>query len=459
MSSDNRAIRVRCRASFLGAEVPAVTPDPPVTAWRDVLPARDVPTVDRSVQFLRLLAGEVACSAQGSYDPSFPNCGWFLSAHMELSTTLWIRSGNGNGDGADLFMAVGGPPEEVTVQEQKWIDHVARAVRAFRNEPVPQRPWAAILGPVPEQAAHRLRLSDWPEILTTAVTVGPMTVVSHPTWVCQACPSPADRSQLYVTGFWPTVVTGTVSAYTSPGALEAAADDLARLCQLLGLATDWRWTSWLLPNLIDGVTHERLVDDWTMRMHSVWVNPRPAPERQPLTVPDWVHAAWDNLIVSRDECAGGLAAYDAALGHLTEGRASDAGARFVAVLESFSSGAENAKERLAQGIDHAALYLSCKADKRQLSETDRRLAEEVVMPGRRHGTVHRGQRFGSDQRLNQPVGVVSINGHPARAYEWRVENLHRLCRALMLRRLGAPADDPDAIVAFHRELDEGVIVL
>jgi hypothetical protein len=225
------------------------------------------------------------------------------------------------------------------------------------------------------------------------------------------------------------------------------------------LATDWRWGSWLLPQLTDGVAYEQLVDEWTTRMNSVWENPPPAPQVQTFALPDWVGNGWENIAAERGETASSLGAYDAALGHLTEGRASDAGARFVAVIESFSSGARNAKERLEQGIDHAALYLSGKEDCRQLTEAGRHLAEAIVMPRQRHGTVHRGQRFGTDQRLNQPIGMLSINGNPAGTYEWRVENLHRLCRALMLRRLGAPADAPDAIIALHRDLNEGVIMI
>ncbi|MFH8886271.1 hypothetical protein [Streptomyces californicus] len=277
-------------------------------------------------------------------------------------------------------------------------------------------------------------------------------------WVSRGYWHPADRSQFYAVGCWPVSVTGTVQAYYTQGAEDVAAGDLDRLCQLLSLATGWRWIHFLWPEV--GPRGQRPVcgpvDEWAERAAESPVQGLDAPEPTVLEIAEWVPAAWPKL--SSAARSGALEAYSSAICDITDGRPSAAGAQFMAVLEKLSregnAGGVDGEAARKRAVEMVAEFLFG-----SVTAEDKACAGEVMMYGRRSGTVHGGRRYGSEQRLNMPMRMHSLDGDPLTDYERQVERLRFVCQALLVKDLGGPLLDPAPVLQEMRHFEEGVIWL
>ncbi|MEU3399470.1 hypothetical protein [Streptomyces filamentosus] len=437
----------------------------PGARWRDIAPARLLPDGDTAVGFARHVYARVPGPyALGGQFAGVPGAIYITPSGPELTTTLWLRHGDeldlNDPRDRDLRFAVAGPADRVTAETPRWEAIVNDALAAFRADAPAARAWTAFLGPDPAQGALRSHDLIWSDQLETPVTVGPLALSSPDAWVHTIEPSPHDRTLLYTVAFRPLQVSGSTVSFTGPGAAEAAAVQLDLLCQLLTLATGRVWTHWRTPEVLEHPdAADELADAWLRRASRLPHLPGRLPEPQALELPGWLPAAWDRLTAGTSAsttAAEALTAFDSAVGLLTSGRPSDAGARFQAVLEGFSRRARTAKERKEQALAHVASRLAALPGQRAEDFTD--VAAAIAMTGRRDGTVHRGARYGSERRRNMPVRMLSINGDEAHTYEQRVETLHRLCQALLLEELAGIPVDPAPLLQRHQDLNDGVVI-
>ncbi|MFY0511736.1 hypothetical protein ACOMD4_15310 [Streptomyces anulatus] len=424
---------------------------PDDSSWEQIVPPDVAGTADQANWYFNHVRQTIPRFAgQGSASHA-RNLSYFTSSDPELSTTLWLRVGSVRSTA--ITYALTGPRERIREEKARWRTVLMSALESFQADRAPERDWAAILIPKAAQLARWIGpLRAWPDRLTTPVGIGPMSLVSLPTWVTQPHPHPDDSSVMLGVGYWPLLVTGTAPGYFRAGALQAAARDLLRLQWLLTLVTARTWQRGTQPCLMeaDGDT-DAFTAQWLDRM-TAWSfrEQFPAPDAIELALPHWLPAAWDKSVASR-RCSNALNAYGHAFGYFTEEATSDAGARFAAVIEAVT-GTRTPSQAEKTAADH--LLNAAAPDTLTESEATEG-AKDILMYALRSETVHTGQLHGPESLGGMSLGMFSADGDPSYVHHMTTGVLQHLCRDILIQSLGGPTNDPSAILQGLDGIREG----
>ncbi|MFE1788057.1 hypothetical protein ACFW7J_06605 [Streptomyces sp. NPDC059525] len=350
-----------------------------------------------------------------------------------------------------------GPDDAVRAEHARWAGILEKAKDSFLADPPPLRPWAAIIVPKAAQNARWMGVArTWPDRLTAPLQIGPMTLTSVPTWVTQAHPHPDDISVMLGVGYWPILVTGNAPGYFRAGARQAAGRDLLLLQQLLTLVTARSWQRGRQPWLMERENEEEdFLAHWLEGMAGWSLGDQmPAPEPTTLALPEWLDEAWRKVTAAR-RFPNALAAYGRAFEHFTEDISSDAGARFVAVVEALAGtrSPSQAKEEVRD-----FLVAADKSSSLTTKEAEQ-AAEHLLMYELRSSTVHTGRLHGPEALGGLELGMVSADGDPSRTHHMMTGNLQHLCRNMLIHQLGGPLHSADPILRELKEIQSGVITL